>query len=96
MCSPRSSPMALIIVAEFEATDRPSMRWFQTLLAGKIGQLGAPGTVGAVPGPGFAVGVGVGAAVGVGAGVGTGVGVARGVATGVGVGVGAIVPVEPG
>jgi hypothetical protein len=38
--------MAPIIVEEFEATDRPSMRVFQTLPMGKIGQAGAPGRVG--------------------------------------------------
>ena len=38
--------MAPIIVDEFEATDRPSMRVFQTLPMGKIGQAGAPGRVG--------------------------------------------------
>ena len=46
MCSPRSRPIAPIIVAEFEATERPSMRTFQTLPAGKIGQAGAPARVG--------------------------------------------------
>ncbi len=46
MCSPRSSPIAEIIVAEFEATGRPSIRTFQTLFAGKMPHAGAPGTVG--------------------------------------------------
>ena len=41
--------MVAIIVAEFAATARPSIRVFQTLLAGKTGQNGAPGRVGAVP-----------------------------------------------
>ena len=49
MWSPRLSPMVAIIVAEFAATARPSIRVFQTLLAGKTGQNGAPGRVGAVP-----------------------------------------------
>lgn len=38
--------MAEIIVAEFEALARPSMRTFQTLVIGKIGQAGAPVTCG--------------------------------------------------
>ena len=50
MCRPRSSPMAPIIVAEFAATARPSIGTFQTLSAGKIGQAGAPGTVGRAAG----------------------------------------------
>ena len=50
MCSPRVSPMAEIIVEEFDATSRSSIRVFQTLSAGKIGQPGAPGIVGAPPG----------------------------------------------
>ena len=41
--------MVAIIVAEFAATPRPSIRVFQTLLAGKTGQNGAPGRVGAAP-----------------------------------------------
>ena len=44
--------MAPIIVAESAATARPSIGTFQTLSAGKIGQAGAPGTVGAPPGGG--------------------------------------------
>ena len=47
MCRPRSSPMAEIIVAESDATARPSIGTFQTFVAGKIGQDGAPGRVGA-------------------------------------------------
>ena len=47
MCSPRVRPMAPIIVAEFEATSRSSMRVFHTLSVGKMPQFGAPGTVGA-------------------------------------------------
>src|SRR5262245_7908552 len=46
MWRPVSSPMDPIIEAEFAATVRPSMRTFQTLLAGKIGHRGAPGTTG--------------------------------------------------
>src|SRR6188472_3125348 len=46
MWRPRSRPIALIIVAEFAATPRPSTRAFQTLSMGRIGQAGAPGTVG--------------------------------------------------
>src|SRR5687768_17012263 len=46
MWRPRSRPMAPIIVEEFEATDRPSIRAFQMLPMGKIGQAGAPGRVG--------------------------------------------------
>ena len=38
------SPMAAINVAESEATGRLSTRLFQTFEAGKIGQLGAPGS----------------------------------------------------
>src|SRR5689334_8063299 len=36
--------MELIIASEFAATGSAEMSWFQTLEAGKIGQLGAPGT----------------------------------------------------
>ena len=61
MCRPRSRPIAPIIVAESAATARPSTGMFQTLSAGKIGQAGAPGTVGAPPGGVTGVGVGVGA-----------------------------------
>ena len=32
MCRPRSSPIVVIIVAEFEATARPSIRVFQTFV----------------------------------------------------------------
>ena len=42
--------MAEIIVAESDATARPSIGTFQTFVAGKIGHDGAPGTVGAVTG----------------------------------------------
>ena len=49
MCRPRPSPIVAIIVAELAATPRPSIRIFQTLVGGKTGQEGAPGTVGAVP-----------------------------------------------
>src|SRR5262245_57520693 len=87
MCRPRSSPIEPIIVAESAATARPSMRTFQTLLAGKTGQAGAPGRLGAPalpPGGGVGVGVGVAAGLGVAAGVGVGVGVAMGVAASVG------------
>ena len=61
-----------IIVAESPATARPSIGVFQTFVAGKTGQLGAPGSVGAPP----EVPVGVGVGVGVGVDVGVGVGVA--------------------
>ena len=47
MCRPRSSPIVVISVAEFEATARPSIRVFQTFVPGKTGQPGAPGSVGA-------------------------------------------------
>ena len=50
MCRPRSRPIVLIRVAESAATGRPSIRTFQTLVAGKTGQFGAPGRVGAPPG----------------------------------------------
>ena len=46
MCRPRLRPIALIIVAEFVATSRSSMRVFQTLSTGKIPHPGAPATVG--------------------------------------------------
>ena len=51
MCSPAFRPIDEIIVAEFEATARPSMRTFQTLSAGKTEQSGMPGSVGAPPEP---------------------------------------------
>src|SRR5262245_49152680 len=75
MCSPRLSPMAPINVAESLATARPSMRTFQTLVAGRTGQAGAPGRLGApaLP-PGGGVGVGLGVGVGFGVGVGLAVG----------------------
>src|SRR5687767_8897941 len=86
MCRPRSSPIVVISVAESEATGRPSMGTFQTLVAGKTGQSGAPGSVGAPPVGGVGVGDATGVGVGLGVGVPTGVGV--GVPPGVGVGVG--------
>ncbi len=49
MWSPRLSPIVAIMVAELAATPRVSIRVFQTLVAGKTGQSGAPGSVGAVP-----------------------------------------------
>ena len=42
---------ARIIVEEFEATPRPSIRTFQTLSTGKTEQSGIPGSVGAPPEP---------------------------------------------
>src|SRR5579859_3961756 len=39
-----SSPIAAISCAEFAATGSPSTRWFQVLLAGKMGQCGAVGS----------------------------------------------------
>ena len=53
MCRPRSRPIVAISVAELAATGRPSMRMFQTLVVGKIGQTGAPGTVGPLGTPRF-------------------------------------------
>src|SRR5262245_25610881 len=47
MWRPRSRPIVAIIVAEFAATPRASMRVFQTFVVGKIGQPEAPGRVGA-------------------------------------------------
>ena len=52
MCSPAFRPIDEIIVAEFEATSRWSIRTFQTLSAGKTGQSELPGRVGAAPGGG--------------------------------------------
>ena len=74
MWRPVVSPIVVSIVDEFDATGRPSIGMFQTFVAGKTVQDGAPGRTGAEPGGGVGRGVGVGLGVGVGAGVGVGVG----------------------
>src|SRR5258705_11616699 len=56
-------PMAATMASEFEATGRPSTRWFQTLLDGKT-----------LHGAGLGVGSGAVVGLGVGFGVGRGVG----------------------
>ncbi len=52
MCRPAFRPIDEIIVEEFEATSRWSIRAFQTLSAGKTEQSEIPGRVGTAPGGG--------------------------------------------
>src|SRR6188508_1879393 len=46
MWRPRSSPIAAIIVAEFDATARSSIRRFHTFVTGNTEQFAAPGRMG--------------------------------------------------
>jgi hypothetical protein len=46
MCRPVSRPTAAIIVAEFAATGRSSIRMFQTFVPGNTVQPDAPGSAG--------------------------------------------------
>src|SRR6478672_5893445 len=59
MWRPAFSPIAPIIVAEFDAIDRPVTGAFQTFVGGRTGQLGAPGSVGDPAGGGGGGGGGV-------------------------------------
>src|SRR5512140_2236811 len=73
MWRPRVRPMDEMRAAESGATGRPSIRVFQTFVASKTGQSGAPGSVGATPAAGAGdtgVPTGVGDGVGVGLGLG--------------------------